>query len=516
VSRRSTGSRLSLHLLLAVSATCLGLAAFGAAIASAEVLTAGNGIYSFDVNSENGQYTATTGPSHPLGAGLNILFGGGSPGTSFDTVRSYTSHEDYELPSVTGSTTVPLGTTGFQTTYLINENGDELEVVQTLKVNGTTFNDSYAEVTTVVTNKGATPTKIGIRYLWDYQINLDDGPTFQADEPNGPVLLREESFSSPSFNHYTMEDNDVSPEPPTFDVLGTVRGPAIASPVPPTLLQNASWPQSVGTPFEYATAGKEVSSASGEGNDNAVLYYWGDNEGDAPSLAPKGGSYRASASMFLTPPGAGLPGTPPVVKITSGPPPETADASATFTFKGVAGGTYECSIDDGKWQPCTSGQTFGPLLPGDHQFQVRETLAGLVGPPATYRWTIDLPKPCVLRVARARVFVYTKHNKARLVIHYTSYRSAKVTVSYTLSGSKGKLSLGSATAKFKKKGVFRLPKQLSAQEMRKVRAAKSFTLSFRIPKTPKSCGRYYKKHLTIKQTISKQTVWFQSDSNFAP
>jgi len=499
-----------------LTALLLGLAALGAGPARAETLTAGNGIYSFEVDSETGRYTATTGPSHPLGAGLNILFGGGNPSTSFDTVRSYTSSTNYVLPNVAGSSTVPLGSNGFQTHYALNEEGgDNLEAVQTLRVNGTTFANSYAEVTTVVTNNGPTPVKIGIRYLWDYQINLDDGPTFQADEPNGPVLLREESFPSPSFDHYTMEDNDVSPEPPTFDVLGTVRGPASASPVPPTLLQNASWPASTGTDFEYATAGREVSSASGEGNDNAVLYYWGDNEGDAPTLAP-GASYRASASMFLTPPGAGLPGTPPVVKIISGPPQETEQPTGTFTFKGVAGGTYECSIDAGAWAPCTSGQTFGPLAPGDHQFQVRETLAGLTGPPATYRWTIDLPKQCVLRVARARVFVFTSHDKVRLVIHYTSYRPAKVTVSYKLSGSKGKLSLGSASAKFKEKGIFRLSEKLSKTDMRKVRAAKSFAVRFHIPKTPHSCGRYYTKQLTIPQKISKQTVWFQSDSLFAP
>lgn len=500
---------------IAATAMLLVLAALGAKPAHAEVLTAGNGIYSFEIDNETGKYTATTGPSHPLGAGLNILFGGGFPSTSFDTVRSYTSSTDYVLPTVTGSSTVPLGSNGFQTNYTLNENGDNLEVVQTLRVNGSNFNDSHADVTTVVTNKGGAPVKIGVRYLWDYQINRDDGPTFQANEPDGPVLLNEAAFPSPSFNHYTIEDNDVSPEPPTFDVLGTVNGPASASPVPPTLLQNASWPASTGTSFEYATGSENVSVSGSGPNDNAVLYYWGDNASDAPTLAP-GASYRASASMFLTPPGAGLPGTPPHVKIITGPPHETTQTKATFTFKGVAGGTYECSIDGGPWQPCTSGQTFGPLPPGDHQFQVRETLAGLTGPPATYRWTIALPKKCVLRVARARVFVFTKRSKVRLVINYTTYRAAKVTVSYKLSGSKGGLNLGSATKRFKTKGIFRLPENLDKAEMAKVRAAKNLQVHFHITGAPGSCGRFYTKRLTIKKKLFKQTVWFQSDSNFTP
>jgi hypothetical protein len=493
----------------------LMLAVVRPAPAQAEVVTAGNGIYTLHLDNETGRYTVTTGPSHPLGEGLNVLFGSGSPSTSYDTVRSYTNNHNYALPSVSGSTTILLGSTGFQTTYTLNEPGDNLDVVQTLNVKGTTFSNSFVEVTTVVTNAGGTPVKIGVRYLWDYQINLDDGPTFQANEPNGPVLLNEETFPSPSFDHYTIEDNDVSPAPPTFDVLGTVRGPAIAAPVPPTLLENASWPSSVGTEFEYTTSGQSVSVSGSGTNDNAVLYYWGDNEGDAPTLAPSA-SYRVSASMFLTPPGAGVPGTPPVVKITSGPPHETAETGATFTFKGVAGGTYECSIDNGAWQPCTSGQSFGPLLPGDHLFQVRETLGGLTGPADSYRWTIDLPKQCVLRVARARVFVFTKHDKARLVIHYTSYRPAKVTVDYKLKGSKGKLALGSATARFQQKGVFRLAENLGKEEMGKVRAAKLFQVHFHIAGTPASCGRFYTKLLTIPKKISNQTVWFQSDSLFTP
>jgi hypothetical protein len=500
-------------LFIALAFVLLGAMA-SSSVAQAETLTGGNGIYSVYVDSESGQYTVTTGPSHPLGPGLNVLFGNGSPGTSTDAVHSFTTGETYVLPNLSGSVTVPLGTTGFRTTYTVAAL-DNLTIVQTIEVHGTTFNDSFVDVTTETTNTGGGAVQIGTRYLWDYQINLDDGPIFQADEPTGPVLLNEAAFPSPAFNHYTIEDNDVSLEPPTFDVLGTVIGPASAAPVPPTLLQYASWAESEGTPFFYTPSGVEIASAAGVKNDSAVLYYWGDTTANAPTLAP-GATFRASASMFLTPPGAGLPGTPPVVVITSGPPKETTSQKAVFTFKGVKGGTFECSIDNGAFVPCTSGQTFGPLRPGDHLFQVRETLAGVTGPAASYRWTIALPKACVLRVARARVFVFTKKQKVRLVIHYTSYRSAEVTVSYKALGKKGKLTLGSASAKFKKAGVFRLPENLTGKAIATVRAAKLFKVHFKIPKTPKSCGRYYTKMLTIPQRISGQTVWFQSDSKFTP
>ena len=496
-------------LLVAALLLICGLAA---PAANAETVTAGNGTYTIHISNETGQYTVTTGPSHPLGDGLNVLFGGGSPGTSVDSIKSYTTGHEATLPSLP-ATVVLVGTTGFQTSYKMEE--DELEIVQTIQVHGAGFNDSFVEVSTIVKNNSGAPVKIGLRYLWDYQINRDDGPTFRADEPTGPVLLNEQAFPAPAFDHYTIEDNDVSPEPPTFDVLGTVRGPPIAAPVPPTLLQNASWPAATGTTFDYAPTGEKVS-VSGEGtNDNAVLYYWGDNASDAPEIGA-GGSYRASASMFLTPPGAGLPGTPPVVRITSGPPLETQAKTATFTFVGVKGGVYECSLDGGPWTPCTSPRSYGPLKPGDHLFQVRETLGGLTGPVASYRWTIDIPKQCVLKVARARVFVFTKKSKVRLVIHYTAYRKAEVTVSYKLKGSKGTMNLGAATKKFQTKGVFRLPVKLGSEEMGKVRAAKEFKVHFKIRKTPKSCTQFYTKLLTIRKAVSKQTVWFQSDSLFAP
>jgi NHL repeat-containing protein len=278
-------------------------------------------------------------------------------------------------------------------------------------------------------------------------------------------------------------------------------------------------------------AGTEYCGLSGDGCAATAAQFWGANSGVPVPLASSSGNlllvdYSANnvRKILTTEPPASCtaPTTPkpspqsapkpPVVKITSAPPAETAEQKASFTFKGVTGGTYECSIDDGAWARCTSGKTFGPLAPGDHLFEVRETLAGLTGPVASYRWTIDLPRACVLRVARARVFAYTKQHKVRLVIHYTSYRPANVTVSYKLPGT----TLGSASANFSRAGVFRLPENLSAKQVGKVVAAKRFQVHFEIPKTPGSCGRYYTKQLTIPKKISGQTVWFQSDSIFAP
>ena len=67
---------------------------------------------------------------------------------------------------------------------------------------------------------------------------------------------------------------------------------------------------------------------------------------------------------------------------------------------------------------------------------------------------------------------------------------------------------------FKKKGLFRLPKKLTRHKMNKVRAAKEFTVQFKIPGTPKFCKRFFKRKLTIPRFIEGQRVWFQSGSVF--
>ncbi len=207
---------------------------------------------------------------------------------------------------------------------------------------------------------------------------------------------------------------------------------------------------------------------------------------------------------------------PPSVKITSHPAKETTATTAPFGFTGVPGGTFQCSVDGGAWTACKSGDSFGPLQPGDHRFEVRETLNGLTGPAAAYSWTIALPRACILKVARARVFVFTHKKKARLVIHYKAYRPAQVSVAYSLVGANGSLRLGTASAHFKTAGIFRLGEKLDRFAVSRLRAASSMTVRFSIPKAPTSCSRYYTKRLTIPKKIFGQTVWFQSDSLFGP
>ena len=61
----------------------------------------------------------------------------------------------------------------------------------------------------------------------------------------------------------------------------------------------------------------------------------------------------------------------------------------------------------------------------------------ITNPPAGEVAASKIPPPeCKLRKARARVFIYTRHNRVRLVIRYVAYTKATITTSYVMHGSR--------------------------------------------------------------------------------
>lgn len=97
--------------------------------------------------------------------------------------------------------------------------------------------------------------------------------------------------------------------------------------------------------------------------------------------------------------------TAPVITIDSGPMNTTNSPTATFTFSGTDEGqaltNFECSIDNGNFEPCTSPHTYSNLADGSHEFQVRgRDLAGNLSAEVTRRWTIDTVPP-ILQIINA-------------------------------------------------------------------------------------------------------------------
>jgi hypothetical protein len=93
--------------------------------------------------------------------------------------------------------------------------------------------------------------------------------------------------------------------------------------------------------------------------------------------------------------------TPPTTRIASGPDAETTSKSATFTFAGSDNATprlslkFECRLDSGIFESCTTPKSYDNLSEGSHTFEVRAIdLAGNVDPtPASYIWAFVPPPP---------------------------------------------------------------------------------------------------------------------------
>ncbi|MEX2108553.1 MAG: hypothetical protein WD827_06675 [Solirubrobacterales bacterium] len=119
------------------------------------------------------------------------------------------------------------------------------------------------------------------------------------------------------------------------------------------------------------------------------------------------------------------------------------------------------------------------------------------------------PSECRLRTASARVFTQAR-DRVSLVIGYTSFSPANVTIDYRLKGGKGSLKLGRTTRHFSKQGVVRITDKLSDSQMKKVKAARDFEVQIRIPAAPGYCRSYLTRHLDAKRKAHGQVVWFQS------
>jgi hypothetical protein len=113
--------------------------------------------------------------------------------------------------------------------------------------------------------------------------------------------------------------------------------------------------------------GGGLSAAPGSpfpaGNEpNAVVV--GDfNRDGRPDLATANGGY-VYVSVLLN--------TPPTTSITGGPSGTTRNAKATFTFSSnESTASFQCQLDGGTWESCTSPASYSGLAGTGHSFSVR-------------------------------------------------------------------------------------------------------------------------------------------------
>jgi hypothetical protein len=83
----------------------------------------------------------------------------------------------------------------------------------------------------------------------------------------------------------------------------------------------------------------------------------------------------------------------PAVTLTSVPTSLSSSALARLAFSADEPATFQCSLDDRAFEPCSSPASYASLGDGGHGFSVRATdLAGNVGS-ASYSWTVDATPP---------------------------------------------------------------------------------------------------------------------------
>ena len=229
-----------------------------------------NGILTIQIFS-TGQYTIRTGASHPV-PDTNIFY---PTETSFDSIKSITSGTVYVNDFVSdgstflGDSTIELiGTTGFKITNVITS-PDSLTIEKTVNIIGTTLADSYVQVDTKIINNGASTTALAVRYLWDYELGSDDGPTFRAKNPDDSTLFLAKDYPSPSFESYDIQSNLYQDD---LVVSGTSIGPSTFSPTTPDRISYVPWQSSKDTSFDYTVIPNDNINS-----DSAVLYYFGIN-----------------------------------------------------------------------------------------------------------------------------------------------------------------------------------------------------------------------------------------------
>jgi hypothetical protein len=88
--------------------------------------------------------------------------------------------------------------------------------------------------------------------------------------------------------------------------------------------------------------------------------------------------------------------TPPTASIDTHPATLANSASAAFTFSADEQATFQCKLDGGSYEGCTSPAEYNALGDGTHTVAVQATdQAGNTSAAASYTWTIDTTPPVV-------------------------------------------------------------------------------------------------------------------------
>jgi hypothetical protein len=94
---------------------------------------------------------------------------------------------------------------------------------------------------------------------------------------------------------------------------------------------------------------------------------------------------------------------------------------------------------------------------------------------------------CLLQSAKASLTANPGKQRLRLTVHYKTLQPATVSVEASLQSSKGAVRLGTDHARFRRSGVYRDTYGLAEKQMKKVAAARGFSVELHVVNAPASC-----------------------------
>lgn len=123
------------------------------------------------------------------------------------------------------------------------------------------------------------------------------------------------------------------------------------------------------------------------------------------------------------------------------------------------------------------------------------------------------PPECGLRSARAAVVADESQARLRTQLSYTSFEPVDVAIELRLNG-RGSLTLWRDHKRLRESGVVRASERLGKGQLAKVLGARNITLTIKVLDAPRSCSRYFDRHLKTRHAAGDQVTWVQSDSVF--
>jgi large repetitive protein len=123
--------------------------------------------------------------------------------------------------------------------------------------------------------------------------------------------------------------------------------------------------------------------------------------------------------------------TAPVASIINVSPSAAVNNSAnvSFEFNANESSTFECSVDNGSYNSCSSPLAISGVAEGSHWFAVRAIdVAGNVGNSATYNWTTDLTAPVITITNSVPAQGLTNANN--VFVEFSSSENASITCSF--------------------------------------------------------------------------------------